>query len=362
MINSEILDKGVVIGSTALNLIYEDFNRYPKDLDIAVSERMPNEVVNGTKVEFLYNPILVNYVANNTEDGLATPDILVTLKASHLFWDRNWAKHMYDTQFLLKKGAKIIEHLFYKLYEFWQTELGPNKRSDLTLDKEEFFDNAINPKMEVEHDVMHTFINPTPTYTKLLAEGKTVELDSEKFSLLTEEEKDALAIEEVMVMAYERYKKFGYKAAYYMMMQKFIMGHAPMYLALHIINNYLRLHVTNVNFIEIIDKGIEEFKNKKKENIMLTNGVESLTVKELNSLLSNLNVYTQHKPSFVKILDRVNRDDDYESPWEEVHKTSNPNLFLIIKKATDSYGENEQILGIRFGKAVTKTITVYDYE
>ena len=46
-------------------------------------------------------------------------DDLCTLKASHLCWNINWEKHMWDLQFLLKKGCIIDNNLFMKLYDYW---------------------------------------------------------------------------------------------------------------------------------------------------------------------------------------------------------------------------------------------------
>lgn len=257
--------KKILIGSAAMKFWFPDFNREPKDIDYAVDvEGVKSERIEDKRIEYLYNPLVTqNYPIFNGYFTVANPIDLLTLKASHLFWDINWEKHMFDTQFLLGKGVSINEELFYKLYDYWNVFHGKNKRSDLKMEKEDFFDNAINPYMEVEHDVIHTFINPIPTYTKLLAKGKTVELDERKFYSLTEEEKDAMVIEEVMVMAYERYRKLGYRRAYHRMVKKFLISHAPMYLALHLIKHYRRLHLPQFNFIEAIDNGIREFKNKR---------------------------------------------------------------------------------------------------
>ena len=97
-------------------------------------------------------------------------------------------------------------------------------------------------------------------YTMLLAEGKEVELDENKFYPMTHRQKCAVVYEETMVMAYERYKKLGYLRAYSRMLKKFIREHAPMYVALFAIENYVELHKPRFNFIETIEKGLINLK------------------------------------------------------------------------------------------------------
>lgn len=231
----------VIIGSTAIKHHFSDFNRAPKDLDYAVSSPIKKE--NGT--EFLINPILCE-VQN---EGYLIPDLLYTLKISHLFWDINWSKHMYDVQFLKSKGCKLNKDLFYKLYDYWGVLHGKNKRSDLKMSSEDFFDNAI--KSKYEHDYLHTLIKNPPTFKKILI-GE-VEVSEEKFNNLSFEEKKELVVEEVMIMAYERYYNLDYRSAYSKMLKKFIISHAPMWEALFIIENYIELHKPNFNYINKIN-------------------------------------------------------------------------------------------------------------
>ena len=221
----------IIIGSHAIKHFYPDFPREPKDLDYACKQENPQVkiVPDNMRVEYLYNPVITKYVGE--EEVYLNPDLLLTLKASHLFWDINWDKHMFDVQFLLKNGHTINRKIFYELYDFWNEYHSKNKRSDLNKSKEDFFTNAINYD-EHEHDELHLLINPVPMYTMLLAEGKEVELDENKFYPMTHRQKCAVVYEETMVMAYERYKKLGYLRAYSRMLKKFIREHAPMYVAL----------------------------------------------------------------------------------------------------------------------------------
>jgi hypothetical protein len=256
----------ILIGSSAIKHWYPDFKREPKDIDYAIG-------INGNKskpspvrgVEYLINPILDRlYKPHNGIIEICSLGHLTTLKASHLCWDINWEKHMFDLQFLLNKGNEIEEELFWELYDYWNTYHSKNKRSDLKMSKDEFFSNAINYDV-AEHDDLHLLINPTPTYTKILKDGCEVELDEEKYNLLTHEEKLDLIREEVYVMAYERWKNIDYRTAYLKMLKKFILSHAPKFTLLFILKNYIELQNTKniINYKKQINDGINQYQSSK---------------------------------------------------------------------------------------------------
>lgn len=255
----------LVVGSCAIKNYYSDF-REPKDIDVIVdrkektwnaSQRHVSLVKTAEKlnkkIEYLENPIIIDYLKFSSS-GYVPPDVMLTLKASHLFWNINWYKHVSDVMFLIDKGHKIIRPLFYKLYDYWNEVHGKNKRSDLKMTAEEFFDNAL--KSDHDHDYLHTLINPSPTYMKVLADGAEVEVSEEKFNALSFEEKCDLVREEVMVMAYERFGKQPYFRAYNRMIKKFIINHAPLWEAIFIIENFKILKNINYNFFKKINNDI----------------------------------------------------------------------------------------------------------
>jgi len=235
----------VIIGSTAIKYYFPDFTREPKDLDYAVVSDIKKR---GQDVEYLTNPVICEMQG----EGYLSPELLYTLKMSHMFWDVNWEKHMYDIQFLKKKGCFLVTDLFYKLYDYWNTVHAKNKRSDLKMSSEDFFDNAV--KCPHSHDYLHTLINPIPTYTKVLI-GE-VEVCESKFNQLSHEDKCSLVTEEVMVMAYERYSNKDYRIAYSKMLKKFIISHAPLWEAVFIIENYIELHKPKFNYLKTIENGL----------------------------------------------------------------------------------------------------------
>lgn len=243
----------VIIGSEAMKSYFPDFKREPKDLDIAIYDNHQNEEIRKIyreegetrRIEFLYNPVITAYATS----AMLEPDLLLTLKMSHIFWDINWDKHMFDIQFLLEKGAKCNVEVFNHLYDFWNAYHGQNKRSDLTMSAADFFDNALK---EYDHDYLHTLLNPEPTYVGMLKDGAEVEIDEEKFHKSDHEVRKALVKEEVYVMAFERFGKLHHRVAYGRMLKKYIMAHAPLYVARFVIENYKELLKPDIDFIKVI--------------------------------------------------------------------------------------------------------------
>lgn len=241
----------ILIGSTAIKHWFPDFPREPKDKDFAVNKKTSSD----KETEYLYNPVLFNWV----KDGICSPNQLYTLKISHLFWDINWEKHMWDVQWLKEKGCKLNLPLFYELYEFWNEYHGKNKRSKLDMSSEQFFDNAIT--CPHSHDWLHTLLNNPPTYIKVLKDGAEVDVSEEKFNNLTELEKASLVKEEVMVMSYERKFHNDYRHSYGRMLRKFIMNHAPMWEAIWIIENFKLVYKPDFDYFTYLNNKINEHTN-----------------------------------------------------------------------------------------------------
>lgn len=241
----------VIIGSTAIKHHFPHFNRQPKDIDYAVSSR--DGLTSTREVEFLLNPVLNRW----TSEKFCPPNLLLTLKMSHLFWDLNWDKHMFDVQFLLDEGATMDKKFFFEMLEYWKENNPKIKRSRLDMSKEEFFTNAVNYN-EHEHDYLHTLINDSPMYTRILKDGQEVELDMSKWEELSHEDKLETIREEVYVMAWERFKKDSWVTAYRKMLRKFIRQHAPEDMAIYAILNYKDLLTPKVNYINIINDGLQK--------------------------------------------------------------------------------------------------------
>lgn len=244
-----------LIGSSAMKHHFPDFNREPKDLDYALLTKGDR---GNEETELRQDAMAIPLVVKNSTSSIASPEMLLTLKLSHIFWnelgERNWEKHMWDIQFLLDKGVDYDSGLMVQLKEFWTDHYGGLVRSNLDMSAKEFFDNAIN--VEIDHDYIHTLLHPDPIYKAVHQDGAEVNLDASKFQALSGEDKDRFIQEEVMVMAWERFGKMYYKKAYYTMFKKFLRNHVPMFAFDYMVRNWVRLSRPPFNFIYQINNGL----------------------------------------------------------------------------------------------------------
>lgn len=240
----------LVIGSTAIKHYFPDFKREPKDIDVAVLKPKKREGI----TEYLENPIILKYQT----EGYLEPNLMLSLKISHLFWDNNWEKHLFDVQFLLNKGCKYDIDLILELKAFWEVFLPKIRRSDLSSNKDEFFNNAVNEDTE-QHDYLHTLLNPIPMYTKLLKEGCEVELDESKWYPMSFEDKTKVVFEEACIMCWERYGSLDidYRSAYKKQLKQCIIKHFPFYISLWVIENYPKLEKPKFNFKTKIENELQ---------------------------------------------------------------------------------------------------------
>lgn len=266
----------MIIGSNAIRYWFPEFPRDPKDVDIVednnsslnkefIIKRFPNK-----KVEFLLNPILFQYRrSHNLVCNVYTylePNEIYTLKMSHIFWDlenKSWSKHMWDIQWLKDKGCKLIPELFKQLYEYWNTIHGVNKRSNLEMSGEDFFNNAV--RFPVEHDHLHELLikheyfegQELPTYNMVLKDGADVDVSEEKWLSLNHKQKYNLVFEEICCMSLERNFHKDWRISYHRMLDKFIRNHAPLWEATWIVENYKECLKPAFNYKEFLNKQIK---------------------------------------------------------------------------------------------------------
>lgn len=237
----------ILIGSSAIVHHFSDYYRKVKDTDYAIKTGN-NYRKDGC--EFLLNPVLFKY----ENDNVISPDNLLTLKVSHLFWDINWEKHIFDTIYLFEKGCKINKPFLKEMRGYWEVYNPKIRRSMLEMSKENFFSNAVNSDTD-EHDKIHYILADIPAFAKILKDGCEVEVDENKWNLLSEQEKDEVVFEETAVMAWERYKTTPYKIAYMRQLKDNIIKHFPEFIAIHAIKKYKELRKPMYNFkIKIDDR------------------------------------------------------------------------------------------------------------
>lgn len=194
----------ILIGSKAIDHLFPDeLGRQPKDVDwIATTDRAADFTREGGDV--FSHPSLDEWVGVGTR--FATLDELYTLKVSHSYWELkngSWDKHIHDLRFLKARGAQLLPELHATLYKVW-TELHGPKRTNLSMDKGAFFQDAV--KRIYDHDSIHESVayGESAMYNQILREGSTVDVDPKKMWALSFDDLVLLFREEVYATALER--------------------------------------------------------------------------------------------------------------------------------------------------------------
>lgn len=187
----------LIVGSTALAHWYE--TRPPKDLDVFSPSLRSG-------AEAFWDDAFIPWLDGRPDGDFATPDELITIKASHAYWDlRNgsWNKHMGDLLFLKKQGASIIPELHDMLRGAWERHYG-SKQVDLTKEAGDFFADAV--KRIYDHDSIHDSVayGEKPLYESVLKDGATVQVDMAKVRALPFDDQARLFREEIYATALER--------------------------------------------------------------------------------------------------------------------------------------------------------------
>lgn len=239
-----------LIGSAALKHHYPQFNRVPKDQDYAVADQDWAKKHTTKTTEYLYNPVLCEW----STESIASPTELLSLKMSHLFWDINWSKHMWDTQFLLKQKVEPDLQLTKQLYQFWKKHHS-NRKLLFDLPKEQFFTNAI--RCPVSHDRLHHLLNPKPLYKQILQHPDGVKADPLKMAALTDQQRFDLLLEELQVMGYERFGHWDHHRAMHHMFKLYLVKHAPFDVGIMMITHYLDYLQHPFDFVTHLTQAVE---------------------------------------------------------------------------------------------------------
>lgn len=249
-----------IIGSTALKEYFPMF-RSPKDLDILSSEDKEFSSLRTEDgiVEIIPAPKWWNHTK------FASPQDILNLKASHIFWTpRLKKKHINDIEFLLRQGYQINDDIFYKLYDHWESIYGERSQSNQNMSVDDFFNDLLN--REIHHDQVHLWINSNPVYKKILSNDGSVNICEDKFFLLKDEEKLDVVREEVYVLSFERWRSESTTSPglTYRNNLIYFIGHlAPTWLSLFAMKNILKLNKPKIEYKTIIDKQLKIWKQKK---------------------------------------------------------------------------------------------------
>lgn len=172
-----------------------------KDLDIICTEDRVSKYENCdiiTVPEEIYN-LLYN------ETGYITPDLVLTLKMSHLSWDVKWEKTKRHINILLNLGYKPNLEVYHSLKKHWETIHGSKSHLSLNKRKNVFFNDFVT--YVVDHDYLHELVSHPnePIYKRCLKDNEEVLIDYNKFLRLSFDEQLRMFREEITVIAIERY-------------------------------------------------------------------------------------------------------------------------------------------------------------
>lgn len=235
----------LIVGSKALLYHYNLPNRNVKDIDIIgnksnveylINSLIPNKVIQGNGIITLSNIQNKNefYNTNNVEillydesealseyikyeesmgkigDGLfyASPEVLLSLKKSHIHFPIFFKKHISDYAFLLDKmGEDKLSHITKKNYKETEKRIGKLKTPSLNKSVTDFFGQSDGyVKSYFIHDDMHKAVAhyEEPLYLRMQYDKTIAKCEKELWNKFSYEDKCKCVLEEAYVIALER--------------------------------------------------------------------------------------------------------------------------------------------------------------
>ena len=138
----------LIFGSRAMKHWFPDLKREPNDLDVITREEKMSR-----DEQYYWVPTFEKLLEINKDDTYLDPDLLITVKTSHLGWDIQWGKTVSDIIFLKNKGCKVDKKLYNALVKDWTEVHGKKWASLKGKDADTFFVDAV--KRKYVHDDIH---------------------------------------------------------------------------------------------------------------------------------------------------------------------------------------------------------------
>lgn len=234
-----------MIWSQRIKQLYEDF-REPNDIDY---------IWYGKSSKWIeYHQMIPIYKQELSGDDL------YTLKVSHTIRKKNFIKHIKDCIFLKNKWCKLTSDLNYLLaYRDWYH--WPRIKFNFNQDNESFFKDNVTRKYD--HDWLHeaTCFWEKPAYEAIKDDLLLADVNLQKFA--ESNNKDIIAMEEVLVIALERYNNKNAQTAIHLAAEKCITGLYPDQIAIYCVDNYQRLFIWSI----LIEK-FNHYRSKYYETII----------------------------------------------------------------------------------------------
>lgn len=202
-------NKTIVIGSFAISYWYPEYSRTINDIDYVVRGQQGIFIDELSKRQEVHSGTHWNYLLdNNKHSYIADPDMLYTIKVSHLAWDINFDKHMKDVIFLKSKGCKLVPKLYNILYKQWEIQHGSKTNISLNGYNEDFFNSNISRKFI--HDELHLAVafGSRPLHESIREDLNSPLPSKRLWKNLSHDAKLKCALEEIYVIYLERFSKY----------------------------------------------------------------------------------------------------------------------------------------------------------
>jgi hypothetical protein len=190
----------LIFGSCAVKHWFPDFREPKGDTDYITPEKLKSN----REHEYHWVPSFQYILDYNNDLEYVDPNFLYTIKVSHAAWNVHWDKSMLDIRFLKSKGCALDKVLYSMLVEEWEIIHG-KKKVNLNKPNEYFFNDAVNRKYD--HDQLHEMFKfyDKPLHTKIRKDETKALPDRELFEQLNFEDQVKCALEEIYVIATERF-------------------------------------------------------------------------------------------------------------------------------------------------------------
>lgn len=237
----------LIYGSTAIKHWFPDF-REPKDIDYISKEPFKNSHL----VEYYWIEEFQYLLDNNIDSKYIDPDLIYTIKLSHASWDIRFDKHIKDILFLRDKGCQLNMKFYKMLYKRWEIIHG-KKKVNFSGTNDEFFTQKVT--RAIPHDELHELV---AFYNRPLHESIRINQDKPKpsfelFNQLSHSDQLKCALEEIWVIALERYilpKQYSLKRAKYTAMKDLITKMSKGWFNIFLIDNFDHLIYSDNGQIE----------------------------------------------------------------------------------------------------------------
>jgi len=226
--------KKLIYGSVAAKHWFPDF-RDTKDLDYICEDTSKRS----KEIEYHWTPSFQYVLDNNVDDTYVDPNFLYTIKFSHAAWDIRWTKTMKDIRFFKNKGCVLDLELYNMLLKDWEIIHG-KKKVNLNQDNSEFFTKYV--KREYDHDWLHGFLAfyDEPLHTKIRKTDKPL-CYKDLWDDLSLDDQYKCALEEIYVVATERYDNYPPKIAKFKSMKNIITSMTKGWFNYFLIDNFEEL-------------------------------------------------------------------------------------------------------------------------